>query len=850
MMRRLHAFYLALILVFAVFVATAVRAQNRAEAPVVWSQMPGSATDISINSVGQAYVTGPDGTPWRWDRTEQRWRRMSGKFVRISAAQENHPWAINPDGVVFYYNGLWWEDKAKDVIDIAADSLGNVYVVKTDGQIQKWYALRSEWQPFTGNARRIAIDVGGQPWVITATGTLRAFDGKAWLTLPGLARDIAINGANVVAIADGEGLVRQWHADTHRWNVIDGINNVTALAVTPEGQIWAVAKDGIILANGGLVDDSINPERDAVTQPKAKQAKAIPLAAPVDIADTPFASVPNAATTEAPPISAEPPVIAASQSGQAHDTNASRPDYMDPVTITTKDPFTFTNTQKIASTLAIGADGSVFGLDAGGNILRWSNRKKQFDSFPGTLLRLSVDKDGHPWGVSALGRVFRHDGTRWRQIYNATASDISVGFDGTVLVINAAGRLYRLNDTQTRFEPIPGTSALLVATGPDGTPWTIRTDKRVQRCDVTPCKVYPQKAKAISVGPDGSVFIVSDSNRLMRLNPDDNNVQFDIIPTAGHIPVDVVVGPMGFPWVVSDNGFVLASTFFDRDETTDSIEAATTSDNGTTGTGATAPVVSNSSTSSFTFSKNIKFETVPAPNLTFVQALRFASDIDGIIWASVNGVDIQKYSKTKRQFVNANTQFDPNQIDILEFDIAPNGDIWAYAFIQQSSVLVRQHNRAIKQYTVAGAEPISVALSPDGTVFAIFDFGSDRYLYSKAPNAEKFTRFSTDNEVYKVSVGPGNDVWIIDSTNIVKQWDGSRFQRRPAREQLANRISVGKTDGTVYIVATDFSLRKWNGINQSFDQVNNISPDEVAVDGDGRPWIYDVSSGDIKRAKK
>ncbi|OSQ36716.1 hypothetical protein TMES_16665 [Thalassospira mesophila] len=831
-------------MVLALLVMPGAFAQAQDNGKSTWRQMPGTAADISINADGQAYVVGTDGTPWRWDRVEQRWRRMSGRFVRISAALGNRPWAVSAEGVVFYYNGLWWEDRGKGVVDVAADIAGNVYAAKSNGQILKWYALRNEWQPFDGNAARLTIDGNGLPWVVGTDGHIRSYDGKNWLTLPGLARDIAIGSTDIVVIADATGLIRLWNAEDKSWAIIDGARDATTIGVTPDGKIWAAVKDGVILANGGLLDEESSLEQDTVKTPKAEQPQTQPVIAPQASASVPAASEPNAASIEAPPIVVgnTPPAIT-STSDSAGTNNAARSDFVDPVTITTNDKLTFINTEKTAKTLAIGADGSVFGLDDGGNILRWSNRKRQFDSFPGTLVRISVDKDDHPWGLSALGRVFRHDGKRWRQIYNATASDISVGYDGTVLGTNAAGRLFRLNAAQTRFEPVPGTRISRVATGPDGTPWTVRTDKLVQRCDVTPCKVYPQKANAISVGPDGSVFIVSDSHHLMRLNEDG---RFDIVQTAGKIPADVAVGPMGYPWVVTDNELVLASTFFDRDESDDPLEAATTDEDGTTGIGATATVAS--SPSSFTFSKNITFDSVPAPGLGSSSAV-LASDIDGIIWATAYNAEIKKYSPRQRKFVSANARLGTNQEIVLSFDIAPNGDIWAYADSMQTRTLLRERNRVIKQYNIANAEPKDVAVSPDGTVFAIFDFGSDWYLYSKAPNSENFTKFSNDNEIYKVSVGPGNDIWIIDSDNVVKQWTGKKFQSRPAQGQKAGVIAVGKTDGTVYIRDLDNGLLKWNGINHSFDRVNNISADYVAIDEKGRPWVSDGTANVVKRAR-
>lgn len=830
--------------IFLAFVMVLLPQQSRAQGQnkPAWQPMPGTATDISINADGQAYAVGTDGTPWRWDRTEQRWRRMSGNFVRISAALGNRPWAVNAEGIVFYYNGLWWEDKATDVVDVAADVNGNVFIAMANGQIKKWYSLRSEWQVVEGTAKRISIDDKGQPWVIAQDGKIQSFDGKAWMPLPGAARDIALGGASSTVIADMAGVIRRWNNTAKHWDVVNGVADVTAVAVTPDDKIWAVVEDGAIFANGTLQADEKTEEENSPGEPQAPVEQARPVIALTPTAPVPTVFAPVATNVEAKPVL--PDTTPDQRTDKTGTSSASAPGYVDPVTVTTNDSITFVDTRQTAQSIAIGADGSVFGLDRGGNILRWSNRKNKFDSFPGALMRISVDAQGHPWGISALGRVFRHDGNQWRQIYNATASDLSVGFDGTVLASNAAGRLLKLNDAKTRFKPIPGTGVAYVATGPDGTAWTIRKDKLVQRCDVTPCKIYPQKANAISVGPDGSVYIVSNINRLMRLNKDGN---FEIIQTPGHIPATVAVGPMGYPWLTAVSGNVLAATFFDRDETGDQIVAASTAENGTTGTGATGTVTDNS-TSSFTFSKNIIFETVPAPGLSSGQYSILASDNDGIVWAA--GYDaVEKYNPRTKQFVDANTRFETDHANINDFDIAPNGDIWADASVNQRRTLIRERNRVWKKYTVDGASVAGVAVSPDGTVFAIFDFGSGRYLYSKPANSEKFTKFSTNGDIFKVSVGPGNNVWIIDTNNNVKQWTGKKFSPRPARGQKANWIGVGKKDGTVYVSEIYNTLRKWNGINQSFDKVNNISAQYVAVDGDGRPWVSDGSDGTIKKAK-
>ncbi|WP_417625304.1 tectonin domain-containing protein, partial [Paremcibacter congregatus] len=116
---------------FGVLVSAPVMAQEPPGAP--WVSVPGAVADLAINADGQAYAVGVDDTVWRWDRTEVRWRPMSGKMKRIAAADGNRPWAVSESGSAFRYNGLWWEEWANNVRDVGADSLGNVYIAKADG---------------------------------------------------------------------------------------------------------------------------------------------------------------------------------------------------------------------------------------------------------------------------------------------------------------------------------------------------------------------------------------------------------------------------------------------------------------------------------------------------------------------------------------------------------------------------------------------------------------------------------------------------------------------------------------------------------------------------------------------
>ena len=812
-----------------------------------WFSIPGRAIDLSINSEGQGYALGMDGAVWRWDKVEHRWRTMSGHFMRISAAEGNRPWAIDKDGSVYRYNGLWWEQKATEVRDVAADALANVYIVKQDGRIQKWYALRSEWHDIPGSATRLTVAADQNLWRIAQDRSVHVLRDGAWVNHFGQAIDIATGPDGKVAIVTPEGNIRLLNIENKSWDLIGQTQNVSSVAITPQGSLWAIQRDGRI-----WVDKELKPEAAAKPDQKAREINAPSITVPTNSAPSPAApsqTAPTQSATVETAASITPPQVSTSPRSTTETTgsHSQLASPIDPATISGPTDFTFVNTQKLASLLSIGRDGSVFGLDEFGNVLRWSNSQKLFKSFPGSLARIAVDPEGNPWGISVLGRVFRHDGRDWRQIPNATASDIAIGGDGSVIIVNSSGVLFKFRAEENRFERIFG-NGVLVAVAPDGHPWTIRTDKLVQRCGENSCKVLGQKANSISIGPDGRVWIVSNIARLMRF--DEEIEQFIIVPTLGMGLKDVASGPSGYPWVATDNNIVLSSQFFTREEEQDLKVAATTSDE-TVGTGATDTPISNQVTG-FTFVKNMKFETLGLGDLNPTDVVYLDIGNDGEVYAADQTGEFTRFQKTSKSFQRHNTQIGSLGYDFSDFAVDSEGGIWVYIndSLAAKVGLFREIGGTLKEYTVSGGLNAGVAIAPDDTVYAIFTFSGDKsYLYKKQPSSQTFLRFGTYSLVKDVSVGSGQDVWIINKNKEVMQWTGQRFEKRPLTGQSASQINIG-SDGSVYIVDLANNLYKWNGANNSFDRVNNIILDTVAVDDTGRPWVGSVDTITIKRGKK
>lgn len=818
-----------------------------------WMLLPGRLLDVAINGAAQAYAVSRTGEALRWRADDQRWSKMSGQFVRITGAEGNRPWAVNDKGVVMRFNGLWWEPKGNQVTDVAGDAVGNVFIASFDGRIRKWEPLSGSWRTMSGLAKRIALDDRGNPWVVAPDNRIYRYFDDQWQSLPGFARDIAVAADGTAMIADTEGNVRVWRTNTASWDSVPGVADVLALAATPNGGTWAVRTNGSILATVLISSQNapVEPPEEAqqaqAPQAQAPQIFAPTIVAPIAQASTATASVSQATTSQASQAQAPSANASANASntggqGTAQSTASSSVSPSsgggsgDPAAQTTTEEFTFTDTRNTAARIEIGKDGSVFALITGGAIRRWSNERRRFEDFPGQLARLAIDVDGNPWGVTGLGRVFRHNGLTWKQIFGATASDLSIGADGSVVTADAGGLLAKFNPVNGRFERISG-RGVQVAVAPDGSPWTIRDDSAVQNCGIDPCETVNERARNISIGPDGSVFLVSTNDQLLRKRPGSDDFERILVP--GHISNDVAVGPRGFPWIVSSAGKVLSAKFFERDESDDRTLALRTTTE-TTGIGATAAVVSSQSSSGFTFTKNMRFDSFkssdPDANLSTLRDIAVGQD---------NSVFIHDFSSVF-EFNDRNDKFEALDTtfpaSVRDVSTDANGVIWGLSFSSPAKVY-RIKGSQVKTFTVTnettGKSRNNLAVDGDGTVYAAVGTS----IYVKDPDGSTFSEDFEDKSVRRVALAGGGDIWIINQSGIVQQWTGARFENRPTGTgQSADDIAAG-SDGTVFVVNSNKLLR-WNATNTSFDEVNStLSFNKVGVTNQGRPWGVDTSGG-------
>lgn len=796
-----------------------------------WRKVRGSAQSLGISSRGQVIALGADGEIWQWKGRD--WTRLSGKLQRVALAADGRPWGIAEDGKIVQHQGSYWVELPGAAKDIAIGGNDATWIIQPDGRLAQWQPSRREWQILDGGKSaptpvRLAVDPEGHPWIIDGARLVRQHDGKRWNDFPGIqASDLAIGPeGSVFAVADG----KPWRYNrlNKRWERLSG--EASAIAVGPKGMPWAVTAQHDIYASSFFDEDQASTP-PPTTPPPSGAPRAIPA----------------------------PPAVSAAAA-------------------TAKEPLGLASFQLIrnaaARDIAVGNDGSVFALAFDGKVIRWNNGQNRFLSFPGLFSRIAVAPDGKPWGVTTRNEVWRHDGNSWRTVYNISAQDIAIGFNGTVIIAAPDEVLYKYNVAEARFERMlptregdPAPTGSRVAVDPQGRPWTITRDNRLWRCDRNPCELLSQKARDIDIGPEGSVFITDMDRKLRRLNTASGEWDRVGIDADG-----VAVGPGGKPWIVNGKSEVWASTFFKRDESGDITVAASSNTATTTSTGATAPPV-------FTFAINMPFEQVSLPaGFDTNSDLHLAFTAAGKLVALDQSDQFWNFDEAKKTFVRDTTvpTLPTGTVRTLAIGLdgaywITNGDVAPYRIWRRSGsqwIQVQGLNDCATTPGCGSASTLTVGVATDGTVYATSD-GNNIHRYDTAQQ-----RFVPLTSVPRppggagfVAPAPNGRLWAASpSPRRLYEFDGTAWQLRtdtvignPGQCLLAfgDVVPYGvpcvsvSASGAAYGFGANNRPVRWNAASRVWETITS-SPTMggiYAAAPDGRLWVFNDSLGTLHRAR-
>lgn len=169
--------------------------------------------------------------------------------------------------------------------------------------------------------------------------------------------------------------------------------------------------------------------------------------------------------------------------------------------------------------LFVGSSSAVWGINAGGQIYQWNASAQTWNWIPGTLVELSVGADGDVWGLNAAGSIY-HFNTQtqgWSQV-PGTFAQVAVGFDGAVWGLSGSHAVYRFNQATQTFVSIPG-SLTQIAVGADGDAWGLNNTAIFHFDQLS--QTWNQMSGSltrIAVGSGGVVFGLTASNQVCQYN--------------------------------------------------------------------------------------------------------------------------------------------------------------------------------------------------------------------------------------------------------------------------------------------------------------------------------------------
>ena len=155
--------------------------------PVGWQDASLAATDIGVGSAGHVFFIATDGSSI-WQHTTSGNRAVPGRAVRIAVAPNGHPWVVNVSGEIYRDvatadGATTWKLIPGWASDIGIGVDGTVWVLGGGGRPYRWDDTKASWVTGTGIGTAIAVDPGGNPWVVNASGEIYQFVAGAWKQL-------------------------------------------------------------------------------------------------------------------------------------------------------------------------------------------------------------------------------------------------------------------------------------------------------------------------------------------------------------------------------------------------------------------------------------------------------------------------------------------------------------------------------------------------------------------------------------------------------------------------------------------------------------------------------------------
>lgn len=500
-------------------------------APIEFTDTRTMAAGLSIGADGSVFALALDGSLMRWSNTESRFIGFPGNLIKLAVDPAGRPWGINVFGRIFRHDGIDWRQVRGTGSDITIAADGLVMVADASAVLWRYEPTINGLLRREGNALLLAAEADGTPWGLLADGSVVRCAEVPCEHLERRARSMAIGPDGSVFIVTPDGRLERRTARGSEWQAVPVPGHTVAqVAVGPQGRPWVISSTGKVLASAFFPRDE-SGDRLLIAQTRNPTTGSGDMASVV--------SGPSASAG-----------------------------------------FTFTKSLRFRTYptplnfdgISVGADGSVYAIDTTHTLAKFDFRSKTFKSFsplpPEPYQTVYSGPDGALWVLSGGtdGRVFRLRPNLSWETFNLPGprqpcmgppcmemnTDMSVGVDGAVYVLDSAGALYWKKADATAFTRLLSGPFYRLAAGRPGDVWVITPGPAFELFQLVAGRLEPRPTPRpaqvvdVAAGADGSVYVVLYGWDLAKWNPANNS--FDKVKQQAD---SVGVGPDGRPWTTN-----------------------------------------------------------------------------------------------------------------------------------------------------------------------------------------------------------------------------------------------------------------------------------------------------------
>lgn len=464
------------------------------------------------------------------------------------------------------------------------------------------------------------------------------------------------------------------------------------------------------------------------------------------------------------------------------------------------------------SSVSVGADGSIWGLNSNGNIFTFNLQTQSWTQVPGALTEIAVGSANSVWGLNSAGQVYRWDaGTPGWDVIPGNLSHIAIGADGDFWGINSAGEIYQFNNQLQTWQQIPG-SLTQISAGFDGAIWGLNYVNSVYRFNPGTglFEQVPGSGSSIAAGSDGDVWLLNAGSvyHFNRLSQNWDHI-------AGTLS-QIAVGSGTSVWGLDDIG--QPYQYNAQSSVWSPVGAAPLTQISAGANGSVWGVDS---------SQNIYQFIGPAqPVQTFQQIpgtlAQIAAGTDGSVW----GVNSLGQIYTFNPLIKGWTYM-PGELNYIA--VGTGESVWGIDSAEQ----IYHYDPAAQRWDWIQGSLTNIAVGAKGDVWGI---NSGEQIYRYNPDTNGWTLIP--GSLQQISVGADGTVWGLNYLNNIYRFD-ALTQSWVQSPGTLKQIAVGSVDN-VWGINSDDGAYRFDWPSRSWIYVPGVFLNHIAVAFDGAVWGIDL----------